>query len=312
MNKVYKFTVESLKVRLDKFLAENMDDISRGIIQKHIEDGLVSVNEKVVTSTSGVVRKSDEVVYHYKAPKGLEAKNIPIKTLYNNHGLLVIDKPPGLAVHPGAGLRGDSLAEALLFHFKDIAVVGEEGRPGIVHRLDKDTSGVMLVALTQDMYEYLKDAFASRKVKKHYIALVHGRLAKPRGIIDVPIGKSKTDFRKYSTKNMIEAKPSLTSYEVIEELGSGLDQYSLIMVELHTGRTHQIRVHFSSLGNPLLGDTLYGPRKKTLVKLGRQFLHACRIEIQLPSGEWIETESLLPNDLRSVLRDLGSKKVDQL
>lgn len=312
MNKVYKFTVESLKVRLDKFLAENMDDISRGIIQKHIEDGLVSVNGEEVKSPSSVVRKDDKVVYHYKAPKGLEAKNIPIKTLYNNHGLLVIDKPPGLAVHPGAGLRGDSLAEALLFHFKDIAVVGEEGRPGIVHRLDKDTSGVMLVALTQDMYEYLKEAFASRRVKKHYIALVHGLMPKSRGTIDTPIGKSKTDFRKYSTKNMIEAKPSLTSYEVIEELGSGLDQYSLIMVELHTGRTHQIRVHFSSLGNPLLGDSLYGPRKKTLAKLGRQFLHACRIEIQLPSGEWIETESPLPNDLRSVLKDLGSKKVDQL
>ena len=323
MKKEYKFLVEPLKMRLDKFLAENMGGISRGVIQKHIEEGLVSVNGEEVKSSSSVVRKDDKVVYHYKAPKGLEAKNIPIKTLYNNHGLLVIDKPPGLAVHPGAGLRGDSLAEALLFHFSarggsayggkdDISLVGEEGRPGIVHRLDKDTSGVMLVALTQDMYEYLKEAFASRRVKKHYIALVHGLMPKPRGTIDTPIGKSKTDFRKYSTKNMIEAKPSLTSYEVIEELGSGLDQYSLIMVELHTGRTHQIRVHFSSLGNPLLGDSLYGPRKKTLAKLGRQFLHACRIEIQLPSGEWIETESPLPNDLRSVLKDLGSKKVDQL
>ncbi len=220
MKKEYKFLVEPLKMRLDKFLAENMGGISRGVIQKHIEEGLVSVNGEEVKSPSSVVRKDDKVIYRYLEPKGLEAKNIPIKTLYNNHGLLVIDKPPGLAVHPGAGLRGDSLAEALLFHFKDIAVVGEEGRPGIVHRLDKDTSGVMLVALTQDMYEYLKEAFASRRVKKHYIALVHGRLPKPRGTIDTPIGKSKTDFRKYSTKNMIEAKPSLTSYEVIEELGN--------------------------------------------------------------------------------------------
>lgn len=303
----HNFTVTGLKMRLDKFLAGEMPDVSRSQLQRDIEAGAVKVNGVVADSPKFVVRLSDKVAYK-KLPEVVRPKKlVTLKTLYNNHGLLIIDKPAGLSVHAGAGVKGDSLADILLYTFKDIRVVGEEGRSGIVHRLDKDTSGVILIALTQQMYEYLKDAFAERKVKKEYIALVSGHLANKHGVIDVPIGKSKTDFRKYTTKNMLLAKPSLTEYWVLEYL----DGYTLIRVRLHTGRTHQIRVHFLSQGFPLAGDSLYGTKSalKETANLGldRQFLHASRIEVQLPNGTWIETESPLPPDLKKVLKALNSK-----
>jgi 23S rRNA pseudouridine1911/1915/1917 synthase len=318
------YRVQDLKTRLDKFLAENTN-VSRSQIQRDIEAGLVSVNGTTQTESKFVVRKDDEISYQktVNSKQKSEAKNIPIKTLYNNHGLLIIDKPAGLPVHPGAGIKGDTLVSALLYHFsaqggsalggKDIAVVGEEHRPGIVHRLDKDTSGVILVALTQEMYGYLKDAFAERKVKKEYIALVHGIPEKAHGFIDTPIGRSKSDFRKYSTKNIVEPKESLTEYRVLEVLGEGVDKMALISVKLHTGRTHQIRVHMSSIGNPLMGDSLYGTKKQTeLTGLSRQFLHARRIEVRLQDGTWIEAESELSDDLKQVLTLLNSKIVNTL
>lgn len=330
-----KLRVEVLKTRIDKFLAE-ATKISRSQIQRDIQNGQTRVNGIVQTEADFVVRKDDTVEYQVLSTKNqeLEAKNIPIKTLYNNHGLLIIDKPAGLSVHPGAGVKGDSLTSALLYHFKDIAVVGEDHRPGIVHRLDKDTSGVMLVALTSEMYEYLKDAFSERKIKKEYIALVSGRVEKAHGFIETPIGKSKKDFRKYSTDNMIQAKESLTEYKVLEYLSargtmpiyepsdqadksanynsSNLDEYTLILVKLHTGRTHQIRVHLKSLGHALMGDTLYGGKMSMFPGLARQFLHARKIEVQLPDKTWIEAESELADDLREVLKGLGSKVIHNL
>lgn len=310
-----KFVVDTLKTRLDKFLAEQLSDISRSHIQRDIESGLVTVNGEVQSVAKFVVRQGDEVNYQpSKISDGLEPKNIPLKTLYNNHGLLIIDKPAGLVVHPGAGFKGDSLAQALLYHFKDIHLVGEEGRSGIVHRLDKDTSGVMMVALTQEMYEHLKDAFADRKVKKEYIALVCGKLDKTHGFFEQPLGKSKKDFRKYTTdiKDMVQEKPALTEYRVLEELTDGVDFYTLVIVKLHTGRTHQIRVHFSSQGFPLVGDELYGGKRAAKLGLGRQFLHAKRIEVQLPDESWIEAESKLSKDLQDLLEELHSEKIKQL
>ncbi len=310
-----KYVVEVLKTRLDKYLAEQLSDVSRSHIQRDIEAGLVTVNGEVITMPHFAVRKDNEISYKpSEIPDGLEPKNIPLKTLYNNHGLLIIDKPAGLVVHPGAGFKGDSLAQALLYHFKGIHLVGEEGRSGIVHRLDKDTSGVMMIALTQDMYEHLKDAFAERKVKKEYLALVCGRLEKPIGMFDQPLGKSKKDFRKYTTNpaDMVQEKTALTEYKVIEVLSDGVDEYSLVVVKLHTGRTHQIRVHFSSQGNPLVGDELYGGKKAMKLGFPRQFLHARKIEVQLPDESWIEADSSLPADLKSLLGELHSQKLNLL
>lgn len=319
------FSVDILKTRLDKYLAGQLPEVSRSQIQRDIEAGLVAVNHQIVNEPKHIVRKNDAIEHNFAKVKDkkIAAKNIPIKTLYNNHGLLILDKPAGLSVHPGAGVKGDSLAEALLYHFKDIKNVGEEHRPGIVHRLDKDTSGVMLVARTPEMYEYLKDAFAERKIKKEYIALVIGKVEKNHGFLDAPIGKSKRDFRKQTTKDAREPKSALTEYQVLEHLSlsqvgsDGVDDYTLLRVKLHTGRTHQIRVHFYSLGHPLAGDKLYGGKKLALdglsrLGLTRQFLHAVKIEVKLPEGTWIEAESPLADDLRFILKSLNSKKASQL
>jgi 23S rRNA pseudouridine1911/1915/1917 synthase len=310
------FTVEKLKTRLDKFLSEVLKEVSRSQVQRDIEAGLVMVNGKVEKESKFVVRKDDTVVYEQSEilshKSEIAPSNTPLRVLYDANGLLIIDKPAGLTVHPGAGFKGETLASALLYNFKDIKLVGEEGRPGIVHRLDKDTSGVILVAKTQEMYEYLKDAFFERKVKKEYIALVKGRVEKPVGRIDLPIGKSKSDFRKQDTKNVIEPKEALTEYKVLEHLGQGLDQYTLILVKLHTGRTHQIRVHMKAIGHPLMGDSLYGGKSSNIEGLNRQFLHAKKIEVRLSEGTWIEAESELAEDLKKVLINLNSKQVNQL
>ncbi len=327
------YKVEVLKTRLDKFLSEAIKDTSRSQIQRDIEAGLVMVNGKVEKESKFVVRKDDTVVYDQSEILSASGRteiapsNTPLKVLYDNNGLLIIDKPAGMTVHPGAGFKGETLASALLYNFSDIKLVGEEGRPGIVHRLDKDTSGVILVARTQEMYEYLKDAFFERKVKKEYIALVQGSVEKPVGRIDLPIGKSKSDFRKQDVKNVIEPKEALTEYKVLEYLSSpspqssplkgeegkqGLDQYTLILVKLHTGRTHQIRVHMKAIGHPLVGDGLYGSKKIGIPGLTRQFLHAKKIEVRLPDGTWIEAESELSDDLKQVLENLGSKTLKQL
>ena len=313
----HTFVVSELKSRLDKFLVSQLPGISRSLLQKDIESGLVLVNGEKQLESKYMVRISDTIEYHgttLKTEQELKATNTFLKVLYNNYDLLIIDKPAGLTVHPGAGFKGETLASALLYHFKDIRLVGEEGRPGIVHRLDKDTSGVILVAKTQEMYEYVKDAFTERKIKKEYIALVAGKVLKPQGIIEVPIGRSKTDFRKYTTKNPVESKESLTEYKVLEYLKDkdGVDKYTLLLVKLHTGRTHQIRVHFSSIGHPIMGDTLYGNKNTILPGLSRQFLHAKKIEVQLPDKTWIEAESDLPVDLKNVLIDLHSKIVKQI
>lgn len=334
-----EYKVEQLKTRLDKFLSEQLKDVSRSQIQRDIEAGLVMVNGKVEKESKFVVRKDNKVEYHQSeilsasGQTEIVPSNTPLKVLYDNHGLLIIDKPEGMVVHPGAGFKGETLASALLYNFKDIKLVGEEGRPGIVHRLDKDTSGVILVAKTQEMYEHLKDAFFERKVQKEYIALVYGKVEKQHGFIETPIGKSKVDFRKQTTKDPVLGKPAITEYKVLEYLDlsnnllaiknntqknsqkahiSRVDTATLLMVKLHTGRTHQIRVHFSSIGHPLMGDELYGGKKVHLPGLNRQFLHAKKIEVQLPEKTWIEAESELAEDLKKVLHSLNSKAVRNL
>jgi 23S rRNA pseudouridine1911/1915/1917 synthase len=314
----HEFIVETLKTRLDKYLAEQLPEISRSQIQRDIEAGQVEVNSKKIIESHFAVRRGDKVIYQEPRTKNQETKlkpsNTPLKVLYNDHGLLIIDKPAGMVIHPGAGFKGETLASALLYNFKDIEIVGEDHRPGIVHRLDKDTSGVILVAKTPEMYEFLKDAFAQRKIKKEYITLVLGRVEKSHGIIELPIGKSKTDFRKQTAKNPSDPKPAVTEYKVLEYLKDplSLDEYTLLLIKLHTGRTHQIRVHMQSIGHPLMGDSLYGSKRTELKGLNRQFLHAKKIEVHLPNKTWIEAESEFPDDLKKVLENLNSVKVKGL
>lgn len=320
-----QFKVEQPKVRLDSFLTSQLSGVSRTRVQKELAQGCVQVNGVVVQEVKYNVRLGDVVVYTPAVPDQSphqQKASVELPVLYNDHGLLIIDKPAGLSVHPGAGVKAVTLSELLHQQFPELAGVGEAHRPGIVHRLDKDTSGVMLVAQTPAMYEYLKDAFAERKIKKEYLAACLGVPEKPHGIIDTPIGRDPNDFRKYTTKNPVESKLSLTEYRVLEILPlhptpytlhpGSVDKTALISVNLHTGRTHQIRVHMASVGHPLMGDSLYGGKRVHLSGLSRQFLHARRIEVQLPDGTWIEAVSKVPEDLKNVLATLKSAVAENL
>ncbi|MBU6447640.1 RluA family pseudouridine synthase [Patescibacteria group bacterium] len=302
---VKNFSVEQNKLRLDRFLSEQFSDVSRSRIQKDIKAGKVSVNGSQIFEGKYVVRAGDSVEYDFKPEEKPAAQNVELNVVYEDANLLVIDKPAGLVVHPAPGYRGPTVVGGLLHKYKDIKIVGEDdARPGIVHRLDKDTSGVMLIAKTPDMFDYLKDVFASRRIKKQYIALVCGNITSRHGFINDPIGRHPTDFRKMTTLRPKEPKESITEYTVLEHV----DGYTLVRVNLHTGRTHQIRVHFSSQGFPIAGDALYG--KCSARGLRRQFLHASQVEVQMPDKTWIEAHAPLPEDLKKTLRELNFKSID--
>lgn len=297
------YLVDQPKMRLDVFLAAQSIGVSRGKIQKDIFAGKINVNGVKILEAKYFVKEGDSIEYDFSVEDKITSEPLEIEVIFENNDLLIINKPAGLVVHPAPGYKGITLAAGLLHKYKGIKGVGEdEIRPGIVHRLDKDTSGVILVAKTQEMFEHLKDSFAKRTVKKEYIALVCGRIKPEHNIIDAPIGRHSADFRKMSTVSLSDPKAAVTEYQVLEHLASGVDEYSLLRVKLHTGRTHQIRVHFSSLGHPLAGDTLYGKCKAP--QLSRQFLHAAKIEVQLPDQTWIEADAPLPEDLKKVLDNL--------
>ncbi len=303
-DKTFVFSGE--KTRLDRAIAEKYPEVSRSRIQKDIELGLVLVNGVEAEAAKQLVQEGDEIVYSYQAIKPSAAIGMDIPVLFENADLLIVDKPYDLPVHPAPGYVGTTLIEEILLKYPGIAGVGENPvRPGIVHRLDKDTSGAMVIAKTQEMFEYLKNAFATRtKVNKEYIALLCGRLAIQHGFWDSAIGRHPADFRKMTANQPKEAKESLTEFFTIAHFRGEVDEYTQIKVKLHTGRTHQIRVHAQAAGYPVVNDQLYGKRASDIVGLNRQFLHASGLEIQLPDGSWIEAQSELPKELQEVLQSL--------
>lgn len=231
-----------------------------------------------------------------------------IKIIYEDGDIVVVNKQAGLLVHniekDKSGEHATSLTEWSLEKYPDIADVGEDkSRPGIVHRLDKDTSGVLIVAKNQKSFEYLKSLFQNRQVIKKYIALIDGELKDDKGVIDLPIGRSASDFRKKLASEKAEGllREAVTEYKVLERLG----KYTLVEVYPKTGRTHQIRVHFKALGNPVACDSLYGGRKMVCpAGLTRHFLHANFLEFNLPSGPRVKLEADLPEDLDKTLKEL--------
>jgi 23S rRNA pseudouridine1911/1915/1917 synthase len=307
------FTADTTE-RLDKFLAVATGK-SRSRVQKAIKDGLVKVDGEIVSEPDHHVEADNKI----SLPEFREFELVPsdrkLKIVYEDNDLAVIDKEAGLVVHPGAGNKEDTMAQSLLAHFPQIKHVGEKLRPGIVHRLDEDTSGLMVVAKTPAAYDYLKQLFAERKVEKEYLALVHGIPQMAHDIIDVPVAKNFTQ-RKMKAGT---GKDAVTEYTVIaDNVGeieaesgqkSGVDQMALLRVKLHTGRTHQIRVHLSHIKHPIVGDQTYGGNfKKTDPRLlGRQFLHAFHLKFQKPDGDWLDLRSALPDDLKQLLNKLGIK-----
>ncbi|MGA9695500.1 MAG: RluA family pseudouridine synthase [Dehalococcoidales bacterium] len=295
----YVFTADKAGFRLDKFVSENCPGLSRSQAQKLIDEGNVLVNgiaEKASHKTEA--GEKIEITVPPPAPTGLLPEAIPVKIIYEDDDLLVIDKPAGLTVHPAPGHPSHTLVNAVLSHLNEIEDDGEVTRPGIVHRLDKDTSGVMLVAKNNVALANLADQFKARTVKKTYITLVKGILRPDKGVIDAPIGRDSGDRKKMAVTGESRGRAARTNYRVIRYAGKN----TLLEIMPETGRTHQIRVHLAAIGYPVFGDITYG---KKSAFLNRQFLHAQKIGFNLPAtGKWVEFESPLPEDLEQALKEL--------
>jgi len=306
--KIFKLKPQQKKIRLDKFLAESLPHLTRGEIQRVIKNGFGTVNGEIELKKSKILSDNDlvEVRYQQELPKRFETK---LKVVFENQDLLVVDKPAGLSTHPTPGNNQKTLVGALLSSYPELSEIGEDRfRPGIVHRLDAETSGLLVVAKTQKAFGYLKKLFQDREIEKEYIALVHGQTPQ-HGEFDKPIGR-KTGSRKMTAGIGRPARTEFLREGVfsIAPRGSkvGVDKFSLLRIILHTGRTHQIRVHFSEGNYPVAGDRLYGGKyKKADEKLfPRQFLHATKLKFRLPTGETKTFESPLPNDLSTILKNL--------
>ncbi len=298
--------------RLDIFLAGKAG-ITRSQIQKLIEQGDVLVNEKSLPRNYRV--KPDDVISIHVAEKsseGLMPQPITIPVLYKDEHLIVVNKPPGMVVYPAAGHDSGTLMNALAFHCERLAAPGGPLRPGVVHRLDKDTSGVMIVALSDKAYYDLIEQFRQRTINRKYIALVFGHFKEDTGEISLKIGRSESDRKKMSTKAR-RGKEAVTRWKVVRRFG----QATLIEAKLGTGRTHQIRVHFASIGHPVLGDGTYGKKieveinAKKKITFPRQMLHAEMLGFIHPAtGEYLEFSSPVPEDMREKIEELEGNSPD--
>lgn len=288
--------------RLDIVLAERIPELARSQVKKLVDGGAARVSGAVRRS-SYKLRAGDSVAFEYEVPgpERLGPEDIPLKVLYADDDVIVIDKPAGLVVHPGAGNASGTLVNGLLYRFPEIATVGAEDRPGIVHRLDKDTSGVMVAARSARAYESLTRQFRTKDVWKTYLGLVWGRVTAPEGRIAWPIGRHATDGKRISVRSR-HGKDAETFFRVLRVF----KDTTLLEIRPTTGRTHQIRVHLAAAGHPVAGDPLYG-RKKPPRKLPRLFLHAQVISFVHPAtGKRLEFGSPLPPELEAVLAELSS------
>ena len=285
--------------RLDLFITDQLEDLSRSAIQNLIKQERVYVNgEKVKASYR--VNAGDEIYIDIpqSVPLELQPENLPLSILYQDEDIAIVDKPRGMVVHPAQGNWQGTMVNALLYHVKQLSSINGELRPGIVHRLDKDTSGVMVVAKNDTAHRHLAHQIREHSVKRQYIALVHGIIKENLGTIEAPIGRSKVDRKKMAV--MGDGRPAISHYEVMERFHN----YTLVKVQLVTGRTHQIRVHFSYIKHPVLGDFVYGSGKNPFALKG-QALHAAYLGLQHPrTGEYVVFESTMPDYMQSILAEL--------
>jgi len=310
MSEIREFIVpaEQSGRRLDVFLARQMPDWSRSQIQRLIRSGLVTVGSRAAGKGGEQVHAQDRIRVQAER-KELRAtpEALPLAIVYEDDDLLVVDKPAGMVVHVGAGVKSGTLVNALLHHIGKLSSVGGELRPGIVHRLDKMTSGLVLVAKNDAAHRQLSEQFKARAVHKTYTVLVHGRAANESGEIRKPVGRDPVRRTRMKVGGL-RAREALTRYRVIRRLA----HFTLLEAEPQTGRTHQIRVHFSSLGHPIVGDTLYGAPAKRRVAgrevatLMRTFLHAKSLEFHHPrTGKLLKLEAPLPRELGDFLNALA-------
>jgi 23S rRNA pseudouridine1911/1915/1917 synthase len=306
----FKISADEAGTRLDAYLASQIEGWSRARLQRLIENEDVLVNGKS-SKPSYKIREQDEVEVELIAPAAdaFVPENIPIDIVYEDDTLVVVNKPAGLVVHPAAGMPSGTLANALAYHFQQLPA-GTGVRPGLVHRLDRDTSGLLVVAKTDSALENLSDQFRDRTVYKSYVALVHGRLAASSGKIDQPLARDPSNRTRMAVVR--GGRNALTLYRVRR----GFDRFTLLDVELKTGRTHQIRVHLAWLKHPVVGDETYGGGRDNTIQdtrlrarvrsLNRQFLHAEKLGFTHPkTGEFMKFESPLPEVLTELLATLN-------
>ncbi|MCL2281198.1 MAG: RluA family pseudouridine synthase [Dehalococcoidia bacterium] len=297
MNQRMLLTADIAGLRLDVFIAQHLPRLSRSFIQKLITDGYVLLDDKPVRAGLKLkVGNSISVTVPPPAPCDIVAEDIPIHIIYEDDDLLVVNKPHGMTTHPAPGSMSHTLVNAVLAHLPVLPESDSPARPGIVHRLDKDTSGLILIAKTSSALASLSAQFKSRTVKKAYMALVRGKLKLSNGVIDAPIGRDRTRRQRMTIDTI--GRPARTSYTVLEQFHG----YTLLEARPETGRTHQIRVHLASIGHSVVGDVVYGSKSELV---GRQFLHAIRLSFMLPTTkEIVEFTAPLPSDLQIALENL--------
>lgn len=307
----FEFTVrgEDAGQRLDTLLGQAEELVSRSAAARLIDAGLVLVNGELVTKRH-VVRAGELVSVEIPPPEGydLEPEDIPLDIRFEDDDMIVLSKQADLVVHPAQGNWTGTLVHALLAHARELGSLQGEDRPGIVHRLDKDTTGLMMVAKSDRAQAELSEAIKIRAIDRRYLALVHGYIAPDTGLIDAPLGRDPRDRKKMAVVESASARQSVTTFRVLERYMAGThdDGYTLVECKLYTGRTHQIRVHMAYIDHAVVGDQTYGQRKvKADRGLARQFLHAYRLELDHPiTREHLEFLDPLPADLAKVLREI--------
>lgn len=302
-------TIDTAGARLDSLLASHLAEVSRTRIQRAIEDGDILVNQHVV-KPSHRVRAGDQIEIDLPEPSPVELipEAIPLNVVYEDGDLIVVDKPAGMVVHPGAGIESGTLANALVYHFNELSEVAGRIRPGIVHRIDKETSGLLVIAKNDVAHERLSDQFRDRQVFKMYVALVYGRVSTDHGEIDARIGRGPNHRTRMAVLRGNAGRPAHTIFDVADRF----QDFTLLDVQIKTGRTHQIRVHFSHIGHPVVGDVSYGTGRENSIRsaqikgavrsLRRHFLHSGRLAFDHPrSGDRLEFNSPLPQELARFL-----------
>jgi len=302
-DKVEKFIFSNMEAaRLDKFLVTCLPEFSRARLQGLIVDGFILVNGTQAKKSGQMVEHGSEVEIRIPpaVPGKLTGEDIPLDIIFENDDLIVVNKPAGMVVHPAAGHASGTLVNAVLGYDPDMEGIGGEERPGLVHRLDKETSGLIVLAKNERAHNWLQDQFRLRKVEKTYLALVDGKPPTPVGRVEAPIGRDPSHRKKMAVVSPGKGREAVSEYKTIEIFKN----HTLLEFHPQTGRTHQIRLHCAFLGCPIVGDSVYGKRNFT-ADINRHFLHAAKLKIVLPNEEKPRTfESDLPVELKVVLEDL--------
>ncbi|MFQ3545819.1 RluA family pseudouridine synthase [Halobacillus rhizosphaerae] len=302
MSEQYQVLESDQSKRIDKLLSEVITDASRSQIQGWLQEDFVLVNGEAVKNNYKV-QQGDTITWSIPEPKPLDLapENIPIEIIYEDEDVLVVNKPSGMVVHPSAGHEGGTLVNALLYHCNDLSGINGVERPGIVHRIDKDTSGLLMVAKNDRAHQSLVEQLSGKSVERKYVAVVHGMISHEYGTIDAPIGRDPKDRQRMA---VVEGgREAVTHFRVMEHF----EDFTYVECTLETGRTHQIRVHMRYINHPLAGDPKYGPRKT--LDLDGQALHAKSIGFKHPgTGEWMQFEVEPPQDFKDMIAFLEKRR----